>query len=464
MRKRLEKKLGKLDILTLAIGAIIGMGAFILPGNKFIGEGVINTFIGLGLGAVVMIIIEKNYGFLLGKNAVAGGEYAFTFKSFGRKHALICGWFLSLAYLSIVPLNATAIPLIAKSMFPGLLEKGYLYRIAGYDIYLYEVILASSALIFFAYLNIKGVKLASLFQTVITLLLVGIVFFMGAFFTQMPAFNHEMLVHHFDLGLVDWSGIIKVLAIAPFAYIGFDCIPQVAEEFNFPAKQASGIAVLSILIGLLIYNILNVITASRFTREILMSKDVNWATGQAIEIYFGKLGLYLLGLALLTAIVAGINGFYMASSRLIFSMARAKALPEWFQVIDLKSKTPKNAIIFIMGVSLIAPWIGRAVLGWIVDMSSIGAAIGYGYTSFSAYTQAKKENNKTIQLTGIFGSVSGAMFVCLLLIPGLPASLSLPCYIALGIWSLLGIVFYMVYGKEYKRLSEAEMEKLILGV
>jgi amino acid transporter len=410
-----------------------------------------------------MIVIEKNYGFLLSKNAVAGGEYAFTFKSFGRAHALVCGWFLALAYISIVPLNATALALIAKAMFPGVLEKGYLYSVAGYDIYVYETLLASAALIVFGYLNIRGIKFASFIQTIMTLFLVGIVLFMGCFFLRSPNIDMNIFNSHFNTELIDWSGVLKVLAIAPWAYIGFDCIPQVAEEFNFPAKKASTMAIASILIGCLIYNLLNIITASTFTKKLLESGATNWATGDSIELLFGKLGLYMLGMALLMAIVAGINGFYMASSRLIFSMARAKALPEWFAATDDKSNTPKNAIIFVMIISMAAPWIGRAVLGWVVDMSSVGAAIGYGYTSLSAYVQAKKERNKFIQYTGVFGGIASTCFLALLLVPIFPGALSAPCYIALLVWVVLGLTFYKFYGNEYNSLCDIELKKLILG-
>lgn len=464
MKKKLEKNMGILDVLTLAIGAIIGWGAFVLPGDLFIKKaGVINTFIGMSLGAVIMIIIEKNYGFLLSKDAVAGGEYAFTFKSFGRGHAIICGWFLSLAYICIVPLNATALALIAKSIFPGVLNKGLMYSIAGYNIYFGEAMAATIALVMFAWLNIKGVKIASTFQTIMTLAFLGIVFYMAFFFMASPKFEITLLKSHLDFTNVNMGNILRIVAIAPWAYMGFDCIPQVAEEFNFEAKKASHLAVLSIVVGLIIYTILNIITASVFTQEMLINQKINWATGNAIELLFGKIGLYSLGFSLLMAIVAGINGFYMASSRLIFSMSRAKAIPKWFGEIDEKNKTPKNAIIFVFIMSLIAPWMGRKVLLWIVDMSSIGAAIGYMYTSMSAYVQAKKESNKFIQMTGIFGGIAGIVFIILLLVPVFPGSISLPSYIVLIIWSILGINLYKRYGVEYRRLDEDDLSYLILG-
>lgn len=464
MKKELEKNMGMLDVLSLAIGAIIGWGAFVLPGDLFIkNTGVLNTFIGMSIGAVIMIIIEKNYGFLLTKDAVAGGEYAFTFKSFGRKHAIICGWFLSLAYICIVPLNATALALVAKTMFPGLLEKGLLYSIAGFNIYFGEAMTATVAMVLFAWMNIKGVKMASKFQTIMTMTLVGIILYMAGFFMSKPEFNMSLMVGHFDMNHLNIGNVLKIVAIAPFAYIGFDCIPQVAEEFNFEAKKASHLAIASIIAGLIIYMILMVLTSSVYTQEMLLAGNVNWATGNAVEVYFGKAGLYCLGLALLMAIVAGINGFYMASSRLIFSMARAKAIPAWFEELDEKSKSPKNAILFVMLISLIAPWMGRRVLLWIVDMSSIGAAIGYFYTSLSAYAQAKKDGNRFIQITGIFGGVAGVIFAMLLLVPGMPGAMSFPSYVVLIIWSLLGVVLYGTFGEKYRSLDHSHLSYLILG-
>ncbi len=58
-----------------------------------------------------------------------------------------------------------------------------------------------------------------------------------------------------------------------------------------------------------------------------------------------------MGIALICAVLSGIIGFYMATSRLLYSMSREKALPAWFGKIEPKSKTPKNAILFIMAIS-----------------------------------------------------------------------------------------------------------------
>ena len=73
----------------------------------------------------------------------------------------------------------------------------------------------------------------------------------------------------------------------------------------------------------------------------------------------------------------------MSSSRLLFSMGRSGIMP-MVSKLHSKYKTPYVTIIFLVGVSLIAPWLGRTALTWIVDMSSTGVSIAYFITCLSA--------------------------------------------------------------------------------
>ena len=458
----LKKEINKLDILSLAIGAIIGWGAFVLPGDLFLKAGMINSTIAIITGALIMIGIEKNYGYLLHKFPVAGGEYAFTYDAFGWKHALACGWFLALAYISIVPLNATALALVAKFTMPGILEVGHLYSIAGSEIYLGEVGVAISALCLFGYLNIKGIKLASQLQKVMVILLVGIVFLFLSLVIARAGITNPNTMSFIDSETVSLSKILKILSIAPMLFVGFDCIPQVAEELDFEAKEASQLAIISILVGGLVYVLIILFTSFGVTSEQIMNGQISWATGYTTEYYFGKIGIILLIVALTSAIVAGINGFYMAASRLLFAMSRGKILPEFFGVLDKKYHTPKNSILFTLGISLIAPWFGRNVLLWIVGTSSVGASIGYLYTSLSSYKLYKEEYGKTF-IPSIFGSISGIIFLILLLVPGLDSSLSLPSIIVLVVWGIIGLSFYKFYDLKVVHYTKEELDELILN-
>lgn len=434
-----KRSLSKIDIFSIVLGAIIGWGSFMLPGTKFLKEsGVINTFLGLALGVICIIIIEKNYSIMMSTHDEEGGEFSYTYNNLGKKHGFVVGWFLSLAYFTMIPLNATAFPLVIKKLFGGVLEFGYLYNIAGYNVYLGEILVSSIIILAFAILNLKGIKKTSKIQNIIIFSLISMIVIVGIGMflkgDKTKFINTYIEGYHFDL-----SEIAKVFAITPFAFIGFDAIPQLSKEFNFSKKKASIVAIFSLIIGGLIYNILNIITALAYTAEEAI--NLEWAAGSAVLTVLGKGAFVLLIIALCSAVWSGINGFMICSSKLLGSISNYKMLPSNIGKVN-KNGVFGNAIIFITIVSLIAPWFGREAIIWIVDMSSVGASIAYLYVSFIAFKHGKSKISKLIPIIGIIISI---IFMILLLLPNSPASLSKEAMIALVVWSLIGFfVFYRI--------------------
>ena len=453
---QLEKKLSPINVWSLALGCIIGWGAFVMPGNTFLGKaGPLGTAIAMGIAALIMIIIAFNYNFMINMYPVAGGEFTYTQKAFGEKHAFICSWFLGLSYLAIVPLNATALALIGRNLMNNIFQVGFHYNVAGYDIYFGEIILAVVALLLFAYLSIRGVKFTGVFQTGLVFALVGGVTIITIAAILSGKASWSNLSPAFYPNVSKLGGVLAVVAVAPWAFVGFDTIPQAAEEFKFSPKKTRMLMVLSIVFGAAVYIILNTVTAAVIPEEYTSWTEyidnfgsldglISLPTFHAGYQLLGTTGVWFLGIAVLGAILSGIVGFYMATSRLLYSMAKGKVLPDWFGALHEKYKTPAHAILFVLVIALVAPFFGRNALGWIVDMSSIGAAIGYGYTSLAAYKFAKKEQNTTIMATGIVGGMMALIFVVLLLVP-IPlfnCSLGKESYISLIIWIVLGIGFY----------------------
>jgi amino acid transporter len=400
--KPLKRDLNELQIWSLALGAIIGWGCFVLPGNKFLPTaGPLGTAIGLLAGGLMMMVIARSYGVLINRFPVAGGEFTYAFAGFGRGHAFICAWLLGLSYLSIVPLNATALGLISRFMFPGIIQVGYLYSVAGWDVYLGEVVVSTLALALFGYLNIRGVRLFGKIQNVLALGLTLAVVVLSVVALVSPVASFANLQPMFSPTVSVWPGILSIVAIAPWAFVGFDAIPQAAEEFSFSPKKTFRIMVFAILVGAFLYIAVNTITAMVFPwTDFLATKPV-WATGAAIQALAGDVGMVLLGTAILFAIISGINGFMLASSRLLLAMARAKALPQAFGKIHPVHQTPYVSIAFVAVISMLAPWFGREVLLWIVDMAASGAAIGYFYTCASSVVLSfKNADDVELRKTG----------------------------------------------------------------
>lgn len=479
----LKRQLSPMHVWAIAFGCVIGWGSFINPGKKFLPtSGVAGTAIAMVLGALVMIIIAFSYAYMVPKYPKAGGEFTFTKNCFGKNMAFICGWFLVVAYLTNVPMNSTAIGLIVDGLdgTADILKFGFHYTIAGFDIYMGEMLLAAAILILFGYLNIIGVKKAGFVQTVLSTLLVVCVFtlFIAALVSSKAKGINMQPIWGFDKSAAMAAGattaeigtyahvgtsgvmgaILATFAIAPWAYVGFDAIPQAAEEFNFSFKKVSFIMIIAIVFGCFVYTSNNTVAAAALENWPDRVMAGEWVVLVAAEELLGAFGKVLVGLGVSCAVLSGIMGFYLASSRLMYSMSRDGYLPEWFGRVDEKYGTPKNAMIFCIIVSLSGPILGREALGWFVDMSAIGASIGYFFTSASTLVTARRDGDgtpflKAMATTGVVFSVI-FMILQLIPIPGLNGvHFGKESYIMLIIWIAIGLVFY---AKQRKFFSEKD--------
>ena len=468
----LKKQLSPMHVWAIAFGCIIGWGSFINPGKKFLpNSGVAGTAIAMVLGALVMVIIAFSYAYMVPKYPKAGGEFTFTKACFGKTAAYTCGWFLVAAYLTNVPMNSTAIGLIVDGLDgdADVLKFGFSYTIAGFEVHLGEIILAMSILILFAFLNIIGVKKAGFVQTVLAVLLAVSVFTLtiaAVISSKTKGINMEPVwgfdkaaaaaagatgeavgdfAHLGSKGVI--SAVLATFAIAPWAYVGFDTIPQAAEEFKFSYKKVSFIMIIAIAFGCFVYTANNTVAAAALENwpDRVLAGD--WVLLVAAEELLGTFGKVLVGVAVSCAVLSGIMGFYLASSRLMYSMSRDGYLPEVFGRVDGRFGTPKNAMLFCMIVSLSGPILGREALGWFVDMSAIGASIGYGFTCLATLVTLKRDGDGSawLKAMAVLGSIFSLAFMVLQLvpIPGLSGvHFCRESYMMLAVWVVLGLIFY----------------------
>ena len=448
-KTKLRKVMRPIDVWGLALGAIIGWGCFVLPGTAFLPKaGPLGTAAGMLIGALLIIVIAISYGYLINKFPISGGEFVYTKEAIGKRNAFVCGWAMILAYWSLIPLNATALALISRYLFPGIIQQGLLYQVAGWDVYAGEVVLASAAIIIMALINIRGIKQAAWMQTAIALTLVGCIFVIT--FLVFSISDWSNLAPGLPDGRKWWTGVFSIVAMAPWAFIGFDCIPQSAEEYNFSHKKSTGIMVTAILMAAFLYIAVCAVTAVGVEpwQDLLAQKN-NWPTGYVVRNTLGLVGIIILGIAMFCAVVSGMNAFYISTSRLMYAMAEEGSLPKFFGKLSPKFGTPVNAIIFTMVMSLFAPWFGREILLWIVDMTSVGAAIVFAYTTASAAIMGHKNGDRKYTVFGILGCLFSLFFLSLLIIPGMPGYLSFQSRVVLLVWILIGFAFYFIIRKSY---------------
>ena len=479
---KLRRELKPGHVWAIAFGCIIGWGSFINPGKKFLfNSGVAGTAIAMALGALIMIIIAYSYAYMVPKYPKAGGEFNFAKACFGKTAAFVCGWFLVAAYLTNVPMNSTALSLIMDGLFGPILKFGFHYTVAGFDVYAGEMIFIACVIVLFAWFNVRGVKVAGTIQTILAVTLASCVFILAVAAVVSPETSFENMrpfwgfdktaalaaasagtysgvdpfAHTSDASVA--AAILATLAIAPWAFVGFDTIPQTAEEFKFSPKKVSLIMIVAILFGAFVYIANNTVTAaalSNWPDLIVYADSTPWLLLAAAEKLLGVFGKILVGVGVLCAVLSGMMGFYMASSRLMYSMAREGYLPKVFAKVDEKRGTPKNAMIFCMIISFSGPILGCEALGWFVDMSSIGASIGFGFTCLACWVTMKKFGDGTgfLKTMAVLGSVFSIMFIFLQLvpIPGLSGvAFGFQSRIMLVVWIALGALFFVKQRKYF---------------
>ena len=459
----LSHYLSPVAVWALSFGCAVGWGAFVMPGTAFLPiAGPVGTTIGLLIGSLVMLVIGWNYIAMMKKYPDAGGTFSYAKHLFGYDHGFFSAWFLALTYIAILWANATALSLIVRNLLGGVFQFGFHYSIAGYDVWLGEILLSDAAIVLLGALVIGGKRLAAHTQTIFAFLLFfGILIVFGA-----ALGTHSGIWHSFTPPFsVDQSvplQIFHVAALTPWAFVGFESISHSATGISFSPKKIPGVMVLAVAASFLAYTLLTLLAVTNLPEGCLtwrsyvtslaggMSGLAGLPTFYAAYGAMGDAGVAVLGLAVLGGVVTGLIGMYIAASRLIYTMAAEDILPRWFAALT-EDRTPKNAVLFIMGISLIIPFFGRTATGWVVDVTTVGATIAYCYTSAAAYIAAKQDGDKFTKATGMLGIIFSALFSLFLIAPELwnMNALAAESYIILAFWSILGfVVFRFVFNRD----------------
>ena len=465
-KQRFKKVMSATDILVVAFGAMIGWGWVVSSGRWIQNAGVVGTVIGFIIGGIMIYFVGMTYAELTPAMPKVGGEHVFSHKAFGPTGSFICTWALILSYIGVVCFEAVSLPTIVQYIFPSFAQ-GYLYSVAGSDVYLTGVILASLCTIGIIIINILGIKAASIFQTILTVMIaaVGVILVIASAINGEPSNLDDQVIIGEGFGSI--KNILSVAVVAPFFLFGFDVIPQVAEEINIPLKKIARVLLLSIICAVSFYGL--VVFAVGYalnTADIANAmQGSGLVTASAMEKVFNSTVMAkVLIVGGLCGVVTSWNSFLIGGSRAIFSMAESRMIPGRFSKLHPKKKTPVNALLLIGVLSLAAPFFGRTMLIWISDAASFACCLAYCMVSMSFVILRKKEPNlhrpfkvKHYKFVGITASLLSGLMVALYLIPGSGCSMTFEEWIIVGGWTVLGIVFYILckkhYGKNFGKLE-----------
>ena len=433
--------LGRRDVIALAFGAMIGWSWVVLTGTWITSAGVLGAITAFLVGGGAIAMVGLTYAELSSALPYAGGEHVYSERALGMQASFICTWAIILGYMSVIAFEAVALPTVLSSLVPGL-DIGYLWTVAGWDVYATWVATGIAGAIVMTTLNILGVKIVAIVQTTVVLmiLVVGFFFVTGSGVTGSIS-NLDPL---FTDGI---NGILVVLVMVPFMFVGFDIIPQAAEEIDLPFRDIGTALVISVLMAIAWYALIILGVGLLMDGEALASADL--VTAEANGLIYGDLGETILLVTGLAGIITSWNALIVGASRAIYAMAKAGMLPASLAEVHPGYHTPRNAILLIGVLSVVSPFFGRPALVWLVNAGGLGIVVAYAFVawSFLALRKNEPELERPYQAPG--GSFTGYLALLLsigigtLYFPGSPSALVWPHEWAIILfWILLGAVLF----------------------
>ena len=438
---------------ALAFGCAVGWGSFVMPGNIFLPEaGPLGTLLGVFIGGIVMAVIAWNYHAMMNSHPGPGGAYTYAKEAFGIDHGFLCAWFLGLTYMAIVWANATALAIVGRYTLGGILTFGFRYTVAGFEVCLGDIIVAALVIAAGAAVCCRR-RLAGRAQTTAALgLAIGVVFCFtsallkhkGGVASMAPAFSPD--------GASPVWQVLRIIALSPWLFVGFEGISHSSGEFRFPVRRSFGVMAVALVVSVLAYAMLAML-------PVLLPPDgaANWSDGlvphlnlgsavtlptfAALRRSLGMAGVALMGITMLSAIFTGIVGNIFATSRLLVAMSDDGIIPDWFGRHN-EDGSPRNAVLAVAGISFLIPFLGRTAIGFIVDVSTVGAAIAYAYTSAATWRLA--DGNRRSSITGICGVVLSVAVLLLFIVPNYAsgAMMATESYLLLVLWCIIGFLFF----------------------
>ncbi len=433
--------------MALAFGAMVGWSWVALTGVWIGNAGPVGAMLAFLLGGAALAFVGLTYAELAAAMPVVGGEHAYSKRALGRTASFICTWAILLGYVSVVAFEAVALPTVIEYLVPNF-SRGYLWTVGGWDVNATWVATGSLAAVAMIAINVFGIRTAARVQVlvVVVVLASGIALIFGA------AVNGDAanLSPGFTGGI---AGALSVLVMVPFMFVGFDVIPQSAEEIDMPFAEIGRTLLLSIGLAIVWYALIIGAVALGLSETQRASASLPTADA-AVALFGGTWAGTLLVIGGIAGILTSWNAFLIGGSRALFALAQAGQVPAVFGKLDPKYHTPRNAILLTGGLAVIAPLFGRPAMVWLVDAGGLGIVTAYAMVALSFLVLRAREPDMERPYRVRYGKLTGylalglSLAIASLYLPFSPAALVWPHeWLIVIVWCALGLLMHLLSAK-----------------
>jgi APA family basic amino acid/polyamine antiporter len=242
-----------------------------------------------------------------------------------------------------------------------------------------------------------------------------------------------------------WRGIHQGAAIVFFAYIGFDAISTAAEETknpqrNMPIGILGGLAICTV-----IYVIVGIVATGIVPYEQLKGAD---PLSRALTLAGLGTASWIVALGAVVSLTAVLLVFQYGQPRIFFAMSRDGLLPAWASKVHHKSRVPYITTL----VTGIVVALGALVAdeNEIYDLTNIGTLSAFAIVCIGVLVLRIREPDRPrpFRVPFVWPVTLLGAGACIYIMFGLPAR----AWERFGIWLLIGIAVYFVYGYRHSTL------------
>ncbi len=329
----LRRELGLLDSTMINVGTIIGSGIFIVPTTiaQYLNDSfsVIAIWI---IGGIISMFGALSVAELGAAMPKAGGQYVYLSRAYGPVWGFLYGW------TAFAVINTASIAAVAVAFATYL---GFFIPLGAVAI----KVIAIVSIILLTAINCLGVKLGAWTQNGFTFLkmaaLAAIILFSFALSGGDMANFSPVLPRQSLSSMLGPLGLAMVAVL--WSYDGWIEITYVAGEVKNPQKNIPGSLVISTLIVIGLYVLINlayifVLSLGEMAHSELVASDT------AVKI-LGHPGAVLVSLAVLLSTFGANNGFILTGARIYYAMAREGLFFNWVGRVDPKFQTPVPSLV-----------------------------------------------------------------------------------------------------------------------
>jgi amino acid efflux transporter len=272
---------------------------------------------------LVSLPLALTFAALARRQPVAGGFSAYIVRAFGAGWGAIAGWL----FLAQVPTGVAFVGLLAAS-----------YLAAPFGLGRDAQFIIAAGVIALAYgLNLAGLRTVGRVQTTAT---VGVLLLVSAVvLAALPDVRGEAFVPFAPYGWI----AVGVSSVQLFwAFVGWEAITPLAEEFESPEHDLVRASVISVLLVALVYIALATVTVG--VRAYGEAAGGLPPFAQMASRAFGQGAVFVVGIAGGVLCLTPLNAYTAGISRLAYSLARSRDLPVWLAALHPRTRVPHRAL------------------------------------------------------------------------------------------------------------------------